>query len=152
MTETAIGGVVRFSVPLPPSALRANTRAHWRTKAAAKQDYSRAVWGWVMVNEQALMAYLFRDANPPWQAAAVHYEWHYCGNAPDAGNLGPNVKALQDIICTAPNNGLQKNNTMYLGLVENDRNIRPTYSMVQESRRAAEHVVVTIHELREGDG
>jgi hypothetical protein len=136
--------VIRFSVPLPPPPLRSNSRHHWGAKVRAKQDYSRAVWGWVMVNEHEQMTAFFRDQDPPWKAAAVSYEWHYCGNAPDEGNLGQNLKALQDIICVAPDNGLQVNNTIYLGLVENDKHIAPSYSMVKEARRAAERVEVTV--------
>lgn len=140
-TETA--QVVRFSVPLPDPALRSNSRSHWRTKMGAKQDYSRAVWGWWLMAETPVW-----QAWLPWKAARVTYTWKYCGVAPDAGNIPANLKALQDILCMAPNTGkLAVNNMTYLGIVEDDKHIEPVYLMERVSRRAAQCVEVLIERL-----
>lgn len=136
---------IRLTVPLPPVSLRANSRSHWRRKNTNADDYSRAVY---LCAYDALQP-VYRDQNPPWDAADVHYEWHYASAEPDLGNIPGNVKVLQDILCMAPPTKAGANR-FYLGLVDNDRHISPTYSMVKEARRAAERVVVTLQPRMKG--
>ena len=133
---------ITFDVPLPPTSLRANSRSHWALKKKHADVYSRAVWGWAM---DALASV----RGMPWPAADVHYEWHYATTQPDEGNIPGNVKYLQDILCVAPVLPMEQAavyKRTHLGIVENDRNVHPTYSMVKETRRAAQRVVVTVTE------
>ena len=88
-------------------------------------------------------------AGMPWKQARIVYEWRYCGNAPDEQNLGANLKALTDILCMAPNNGLQRNNTTYLGLVEDDKGLEPHYTMTRVAHRTDEGVYVTLERLED---
>lgn len=147
-----MGEVIEFQVSLPPAALRSNSRAHWKTKYAAKQAYSgEALYTYEAV-KGAWMALLIK----PWKQAKVTYTWRYCGVAPDRQNLGANLKALTDIICCAPNNGLQANHTTYLGLIEDDKGIDPHYALERVKRRVEQCVVIKIERLRcrwqEGEG
>ena len=137
---------IAFTCPLPPSVLRSNSRAHWRTKMGAKQAYSRAVFGeWSQQPYQFFARFGF-----PWKRAHVTYTWRYAGVAPDKQNLGANLKALTDIISCAPNTGkLSTNNTMYLGLVEDDKGVEPEYKLEKVARRAAEGVYVEIRRMPE---
>ena len=136
---------ITFFVPLPPPELRSNSRAHYRTKTAAKQVYSREVWTWFKLADQRLAIDAILDL--PWQRARVTYTWRYAGVAPDKQNLGANLKALTDILCMAPNNGLQANRTTYLGLVEDDKGVDPVYQLEHVKRRAAQGVSVKIEKL-----
>lgn len=135
---------ISFQVPLPPSTLRSNSRAHWRTKMGAKQGYSREVlWAWGHSHEPGPGCCDVEGA--PWKAAHVTYTWRYAGVAPDKQNLGANLKALTDIICCAPSTGkLATNHTTYLGLIEDDRGIEPEYKLEKVARRSEEGVLVTI--------
>lgn len=135
---------VTFCVGLPPKELRSNSRAFWAAKVKAKQAYSRAVWGWMVDAYGGDWTAYCRS----WKRARVTYTWRYAGVAPDAGNLGPNLKALQDILCQAPDTGkLAVNNTTYLGLVEDDKGIEPVYKLEKVQRRAAEGVSIRIERL-----
>ena len=134
-----MSGEIRFTVPLPPPSLRANSRAHWATKKRDADDYSEGI-AWSMMS--------VRREGCPWKRAAVHYDWHYCGNQPDPGNIPGNVKYLQDIICCAPAT-MAGRDRYYLGIVENDKHITPTYAMTQEKRRAAQRVEVVITRIEE---
>ena len=138
--------VIEFRVPLPPAATRSNSRAFWAAKVKAKQAYSRAVWGWMLDAHGGDWTTYYRSL--PWKRAKVTFRWRYAGVAPDLGNLGANTKALQDIICMAPNTGkMAVNNTVYLGLVEDDKGIEPIFELEKVQRRAAEGVVVRIERL-----
>lgn len=141
-TETVDGATITFLVPLPPSVLRSNSRAYWRTKVAAKVTYSRAVWVWWIDAQGGDWATYYRDL--PWKVAKVTYTWRYCGVAPDRQNLGANLKALTDILCCAPDTGLQANHTTYLGLVEDDKGIDPHYALERVMRRAQTGVTVRV--------
>ena len=154
-----MSGTIAFLVPLPPPELHSNPKTwrtdrsgkkrrvppHWTEKVKAKQAYSADVW----------TAWQFRDrrsgptAPPAWTRARIVYEWRYCGNAPDEQNLGANLKALTDILCMAPNNGLQRNNTTYLGLVEDDKGLEPHYTMKRVAHRTDEGVYVTLVRLED---
>ena len=143
--SSAMGGeTIQFRVPLPPSPLRSNSRAHWQTKMGAKQAYSRDVLtAWGHSHEPRPGCCDVEGA--PWKAARVTYTWRYAGVAPDRQNLGANLKALTDILCCAPNTGkLATNHTTYLGLIEDDKGIDPEYRLEKVSRRAAEGVLVRI--------
>lgn len=141
MSET-----IRFFVGLPPKELRSNTRAFWGAKVRAKQAYSREVLAAVA----AVTPWFVPAGHPaaiggkPWQRARVVYTWRYCGVAPDQQNLGANLKALTDIICMAPDNGLQANNTTYLGLIEDDKGIVAEYQLKQVKHRGDQGVLIEI--------
>lgn len=135
-----VGEVIEFMMPLPPPSLRSNSRAHWRTKVTAKQAYSRAVFVWYAEQPYQFFADRFGF---PWKAARVTYTWRHAGVAPDLGNIGPNVKALQDILCMAPKTR-QANGTTYLGLIEDDKGIEPVYKLEKVARRAVEGILIQI--------
>ena len=112
MTDT-----IRFTVPLPPTALRSNARAHWAAKKKAADEYSLAVFAAYVAAPDAKKMLLQKS----WTKARVTYTWRYCGVAPDHSNLGGNTKYLQDIICRPPVNcGTDR---WYLGIIENDSGI-----------------------------
>ena len=146
-----MSGTIAFLVPLPPAALRSNTRRHWTEKVKAKQAYSKAVWAEYLTQcadrRTRAAGHVVRPAT--WKRARIVYEWRYCGNAPDEQNLGANLKALTDILCMAPNNGLQRNNTTYLGLVEDDKGLEPHYTMTRVAHRTDEGVYVTLERLED---
>ncbi len=135
---------LRFSCPLPPPALRANSRAHWARKKKDADEYSAVVvsaWGdWCLDSG-------FHVQPKPWKAADVHYEWRYAGVEPDHSNLGGHTKYLQDIICLAPKLSMEqaaKYKRWHLGLVENDKGIHATYEAVKVPKRDQECVEVII--------
>lgn len=142
--ERAEGAQVVFRVPLPPAALRGNSRAHWATRKAAADDYSRAIYGWWLAEETRWS----RFALP---AAEVEYEWRYAGARPDLDNVARGVKVLQDTLCCAPDVQSGYEYRHFLGLIENDNDIEPvTFRRTKVARRAEECVLVTIRPSRDG--
>ena len=75
-------------------------------------------------------------------AGAVTFTQRAC-NVPDQANVHPNCKALLDILCCAPAT-LQKNNTTYLGLIENDRGVEAIGKVERVRHRADEGVLVRV--------
>ena len=144
---------ITFTVPLPPPALRANTRAPWYVRKDAADMYSKVVM-WAagpLYSDAQACAHGYADYGYPWARATVHYEWRYAGVQPDLGNIPGNVKYLQDILCMAPKlspEQAEKYKRWHLGLVENDREITPTYEISKVATKAEEAVVVTLR--REG--
>ena len=138
---------VSFTVPLPPPALRANTRAPWYVRKDAADVYSELVM-WAagpLYSDVQACVHGCADYGYPWAKAAVHYEWRYAGARPDLGNIPGNVKYLQDIICKAPKLPAGVLYRRYhLGLVENDREITQTYEISKVATKAEECVVVTL--------
>ena len=151
MTEE-VSFIVWFMVPLPPVALRANSRAHWTAKKKAADAYSHEVESAVWDETRSQYPRSLRwNYVYPWAKATVHYEWRYAGVQPDLGNIPGNVKYLQDILCMAPKlspEQAEKYKRWHLGLVENDREITPTYEISKVATKAEEAVVVTLR--REG--
>lgn len=139
--------VIEFTVPLPPAALRSNSRAFWGAKKAAKVKYSEAVAEEWFGFDWCTRSTVEQRNSMPWKQARVTYTWRYCGVAPDRQNLGANLKALTDILCCAPNTGLQRNDTTYLGLVEDDKGVEPVYELERVKTRAETGVVIRIERL-----
>lgn len=141
---------IRFDVPLPPVSLRANSRAHWAKKKADADAYSEDVWtAWVEDWSESDSSVA---DSVPWDHADVTYVWYFAGVEPDHGNLGGNVKYLQDSICMAPKNYAGRDlakNRWYLGLVGDDRFIHATYQAVKVPHRTDERVEVTIRRRHE---
>lgn len=77
-----------------------------------------------------------------WKKAHVTYTWCYAGVAPDHGNLGGNVKYLQDILCFAPRKAAV--NRWYMGICENDSGITAEYVLEDVKHRDAQCVIVQI--------
>ena len=153
MTETDIGGVVRFSVELPPRGLRTNSRAQnrgWR--AALTREYAEAVWiaGYASitkaVREKAREPRAVVVLGNPWEKAHLTLTWKHAGVAPDRDNVIHNCKALIDV--------LHARSKRPLSLVVDDSPAHLTIEAFTEKvrRRVDECVVVELHELREGDG
>ncbi|MCR4338259.1 MAG: hypothetical protein NUW01_00070 [Gemmatimonadaceae bacterium] len=153
---------IAFLCPLPPPELHSNPKTwrtdrsgkkrrvppHWTEKVKAKQAYSERVYVQWAVHSAIHAAETHGELfGVPWKRARIIYEWRYCGNAPDEQNLGANLKALTDILCMAPNNGLQTNNTTYLGLVEDDKGLEPEYRLTRVAHRTDEGVYVTLVRL-----
>lgn len=139
--------VIEFEVPLPPKAIRSNSRYFWAAKVKAKREYSDAVYQAACENFYARVAMGLSSAVAPWQRARVTYTWRYCGVAPDLANLGGNTKALQDFLCMAPNIGRRENGCTYLGLIEDDKGITPVYQLEKVAHRTDECVVIRIERL-----
>jgi len=156
---------IELTCPLPPPALRKNSRADWRQRAEQARDYSWEVnqcyQAWLSETNDAAMRRRIR-AYPgetvtgivggpevfwlPWPAARVSYEWRYCGARPDQANIPANVAVLQDILCVAPTN-LALSKRCYLGLVENDREIQAEWSMTNVKHKVDECVVITLRSI-----
>lgn len=130
-------GVIELTVPLPPTSLRSNSRSHWGQKVRDKVVYSRDVYA-----EWMCRADRYRHALV--EKATVLYVWCHAGTTPDVANLGANLKALQDFLCMAPNTGKQRNDCYYLGIIGDDRNIRPLYRALKVEHRRDECVRVLI--------
>lgn len=123
--------VIEFTVPLPPVTLRANGRAHWRTKTRDADTYSVAV----LLAWESCEGIISPQRGVAWKKATVTYRWRYAGVAPDLGNLGGNTKYLQDILCMAPKSKAGKNR-WYLGLVEDDKGITPVYELEKVAHKS----------------
>lgn len=139
---------ITFTVPLPPKAIRSNSRYFWAAKVKAKQAYSAAVWS--SAASAGVWGYVspFNIHGVPWQRARVTFTWRAAGVLPDQANIAGNCKALLDIICCAPNTGkLTVNRTTYLGLIENDRNVELVCRVEKVAHRSDEAVVVEIERL-----
>ena len=136
---------IEFTVPLPPVSLRANSRAHWSKKKRDADAYSEAVWRAAFYQDCSPVRLAIRADRQevPWAAAHVVYTWHYCGVAPDHGNLGANTKYLQDILCMAPKSKAGKDR-YYLGIVENDSGLTCEYHMEKVAKRTLENVHIKI--------
>lgn len=157
--EARLTEAIRFSVPLPPVSLRANSRAHWATKKKDADDYSEAVF-WEGRNQTLRWArcrpanndFHLRDGTVllhpalPWEKAHVTYTWHYAGVEPDHANLGAHTKYLQDCLQVAPKNGAGANR-YYLGIVENDRGIVAEYKLEKVPHRKDERVEIEVTRL-----
>ena len=139
---------ITLMLPLPPPALRSNSRAFWAAKVKAKQAYSVEVWEAWLETDAALWRETgtYRMSDPAWKRARVTYTWRHCGVAPDLGNLGGNTKALQDILCMAPKT-MQANGTTYLGLIEDDKGITPEYRLKKVKHRAEQGVEIVIERI-----
>ena len=133
---------VEFEVPLPPPQCRANSRSHWARRSAAALRYSESVY--VAVARQGVAI-----PREPWKSANVTYTWHYCNGQPDRSNLGGHTKLLQDLLCMAPPSATKR---YYLGIVEDDRHIWPTYQLVKVPHRINECVHVRIERREEHQG
>ena len=135
---------IRFTVPLPPGALRSNSRAHWAAKKKAADAYSL----YVIVSDWPRQG----GGTPeqmgcPWKQAKVTYTWRYAGVRPDHSNLGGNTKHLQDIICMAPRNTDARYKRWHLGLVEDDAGITAEYRLEKVAHRHQEEVMIEIRRL-----
>ena len=142
--------VIRFTVPLPPPALRGNSRAHWAKRKKAADEYSEDVWA--AFNAVPTRVDDCPHCTGPWETAHVTYVWKYAGVAPDHSNLGQHTKYLQDIICCAPKLSpaqAQKYKRWHLGIVENDAGIEAEYHMEKVAHRKDEAVEVTIRRVDE---
>lgn len=136
--------IVRFECPLPPTALRSNNRSHWRTRAAAKVHYSEEVFDrWLDVEREHRDAYMLECI--PWEKARVTFTWKAC-HLPDQANVLPNCKALLDMLCTAPKSP-QKNNTIYLGLIDDDKGVEAIGKVERVRSRVAEGVDIIMERL-----
>lgn len=140
--------VIRFSVPLPPPELRANSRAHWAKRKHAADEYSANVF-YAFVS--SLAAGLEPNTAPvPWARARVRYTWHAAGVLPDQGNIGASTKALQDILCTAPRLAprvAMAYQRYHLGLVENDAGIEASYAVERCRHKADERVEIELERV-----
>ena len=144
MPTVATAPVIRFTVPLPPVFVRSNSRSHWARRVKAKQEYSECVFDhWLDVCREYRNAYMLEDV--PFDAARVTFTWRAC-HLPDQANVLGNCKALLDILCMAPKT-TQTNNTTYLGLLEDDRNVEAIGKVEKVSKRVDECVVVEIVKL-----
>lgn len=130
--------MIRFTVPLPPAALRVNSRAqHWAVRRKAASAYSRAIYGWWC---DAGKPGAFKT---PLERAAVTYTWHYAGARPDIDNTV--CKVLQDTLCMAPANLAPTTERYFLGLIVDDGVIESaTFRRQPVSRKAAECVEIVI--------
>lgn len=146
MVEVTTERIV-FSVPLPPTALRSNSRAHRWAKKKAADEYADAIQ--YALGCQRLVAAPRRLWNP-WTAARVTYTWKHAGVAPDHSNLGGNTKYLQDIICVAPKLSPEqaaKYKRWHLGLIENDSGIEAVFKSEKVAHKADECVEIEIVRL-----
>lgn len=136
--------VITFTVPLPPRALRGNSKAGWAERKKAADAYSDAVSDAFMQAERTRA--LLRLDESPWPTARVTYTWRYAGVAPDIDNVARGVKVLQDTICCAPANARtgDYSNRYFLGIVRDDGGIEATFRRQKVSRRAEEGVLVEI--------
>lgn len=123
--------------PLPPASLRSNSRAHWARKMRDKVAYSRDVYASWMVKQERFEGGVIASAS-------VLYVWRFSGAVPDLANIGANLKALQDFLCFAPDNGRQRNDCHYLGIIRDDRQIRPIFRAMKVAKRSDECVQVLI--------
>lgn len=143
---------IEFSVPLPPSALSPNARAHWREKNAAKQAYAEAVWvagqrltspitnadastttGQALVTHAKLAPSSYSDL--PWSWAAVHLIKHSTHES-DQDNIIASCKVLID---TCSSKG-----TRPLGIFEDDKRIAVTAEWKRERVRSKGRIEVVI--------
>lgn len=134
---------IRFTVPLPPVAIRSNSRSHWAWRSRKKQAYSEDVYSAAC---ESLDARVWM-ALEPLQRARVTFTWQAC-HLPDQANVLSNCKALLDILCTAPKS-TQTNNTYYLGLIEDDKGVEAIGRVEKVAHRHLEGVDVTIERLIE---
>ena len=136
---------IRFNVPLPPVWIRSNSRSHWARRVRAKQEYSQTVLMYAVDAEPAWPAAVL---NQRWARARVTFTWRAC-KLPDQANVLPNCKALLDILCTAPKT-TQRNDTTYLGIIEDDKGVEAIGRVEKVARRADEGVLVTIERVEDG--
>ena len=124
----------------------------------AKQEYSETVLsfyhGFTMgLNVDGLLT-TFVDwpglkpalpADAPWERARVTFTW-FATHPPDQANVLGNCKALLDILCMAPKS-TQRNDTTYLGLIEDDKGVEAIGRVERVLHRADELVLVEIERI-----
>lgn len=134
---------VTFTVPLPPTALSPNSRAHWRAKNAAKQAYAEAVWiagsdacfVACFTPHEDVAAHHSSDRHPPWKWAAVHLIKHSTHQT-DQDNVIASCKVLIDCLSTK--------GTRPLAIFEDDKRIAVTAEWKRERVRAKGRIEVVI--------
>ena len=140
---------IEFTVPLPPVSWRKNSRATRWYKTADAVAYSETVYATACDSFATRVAMALSSAVRPWARARVSYEWRYCGTKPDPANVPANVALLQDILCMAPNVGIQRHPSKitYLGLIEDDKHIEPSWTATRVRHRTDECVRIEIERL-----
>lgn len=140
---------IRFTVPLPPPALRLNHRAqHWGARSKAADEYSEAVHAAAFGDGSELRRVHLQAALGPWPAASVEYTWRYAGRRPDIDNIAASIKVLQDTLGCAPANGKAGRDRWFLGIVADDGDLEPvTFRREKVARRADEGVLVVIRRV-----
>jgi len=133
--------------------IRSNSRSHWARRVKAKQAYSAAVYATTLnrkvlsVEAAATVGHDFEST--PWERARVTFTWRAC-HLPDQANVVPNCKALLDILCMAPKS-MQRNDTTYLGLIEDDKGVEAIGKVERVRHRADECVIVEVERVMEDD-
>jgi len=119
MGETCAMNSITITIPLPPHAVKPNTRCHWRAKATAVKRYRRQAWA-------AAMGALQGATPPMWVKAKAHICAFYPTlQRPDPDNLVSSCKSVFDGFADA-------------GIIANDRDLwpeRPTISKDKENPR-----------------
>ncbi len=143
------GAAVRFSVPLPPVALRRNseTKRHgYRAKLV--REYQEVVWcagnsnatrvGELHVRQRVGFTGLWRYPDEPWERATVHYRWHSI-QQPDEDNIIASMKPALDVIkATGPRP---------LGILADDKGAVVSAEWVKAARKADERVEIEVTPL-----
>lgn len=119
-----VDGPVTLDLPLPPKALKPNSRANWKVKAAAGKKAR---------SEAGLLARINRPPNP--YARATLHATFYMKNRSDDDNLIAWLKWYRD--------GLQDG-----GVIENDRNVTMLPPAQIVDRKQATRVILRIEEAR----
>jgi hypothetical protein len=92
---------VTFLAPLPPPALRANSRtANHNYRAALVREYAEAVWcagNAAMADGPRGNAWVF---NYGWERAHVRLVWRHHRQGPDVDNALASLKPLIDVLHT----------------------------------------------------
>lgn len=144
--------MVKFSVALPPKALRRNseTRNH-NYRAALVREYQEAVWCAGQPATDAITAYKNGTESPsdryqkivarhraPWPRARVHYVWHSTHRC-DEDNIIASMKPALDVLkATGPRP---------LRIIQDDAGAVVSASWRKVQRRADEHVEIEIVRL-----
>lgn len=144
---------IRFTVPLPPPALRLNHRAqHWGARAKAADEYSAKVHtAWWQSGEVRFRTVTGTDGSSrpiSVRSASVEYTWRYAGKRPDIDNIAASIKVLQDTLGCAPANGKAGRDRWFLGIVADDGDLEPvTFRREKVARRADEGVSIVIRRV-----
>ena len=140
------GERITFAAPLPPAMIRSNSRSHWALRVKVKQAYSEDVHLGAVAS---FSDWVTARIKFPWERARVTFTWRAC-QLPDQANVVPNCKALLDILCMAPTS-TQRNDTTYLGLIEDDKGVEAIGKVARVRHRVDECVVVEVERAEVSD-